>query len=131
MHAGDLLTPGDRAAIERAVRNADYSSGFEFSVYVGASDGDVREHAEALHRRMPEPGRAVLVLVDPVVRQLEIVTGAEVRRQLDDAEVGLAALSMQTAFAAGDFAGGIASGLQQLADHARRPPTLHTDWHTD
>jgi uncharacterized membrane protein YgcG len=125
--AGELLTPGDRAAIERAVRNAEVSCGFDFSVYVGASDGDARSHAERLHSQLPQPSRAVLVLVDPVARLLEIVTGSEVRLQLDDAEAGLAALSMQTAFAAGDFAGGIATGLQQLADHARRPPMLHME----
>jgi uncharacterized membrane protein YgcG len=127
VHAGDLLTPSDRAAIERAVHNAETSCGFDFSVYVGSSDGDAREHAESLHAQLVEPSRSVLVLVDPVARQLEIVTGATVRRLLDDAEVGLAALSMQTAFAAGDFAGGITTGLQQLADHARRPPMLHMD----
>jgi uncharacterized membrane protein YgcG len=125
--AGELLTPTDRAVIERAMRNAESSCGFDFSVYVGSADGDVREHAERLHSQLSEPSRSVLVLVDPVARQLEIVTGSAVRRQLDDAEVGLAALSMQTAFAAGDFAGGIATGVQQLADHARRPPTLHMD----
>jgi len=125
--AGELLTPTDRATIRRAVRNAETSSGFEFSVYVGSSDGEPRAHAEGLHAQLAQPERAVLVLVDPVARLLEIVTGSHVRRQLDDAEVGLAALSMQTAFAAGDFAGGISGGLQQLADHARRPPMLHTD----
>jgi uncharacterized membrane protein YgcG len=126
--AGELLTPGDRLAIERAVRNAEGSSGFDFSVYVGTSDGDdARARAEELHAQLPRASRAVLVLVDPVARQLEIVTGSDVRRRLDDAEVGLAALSMQTAFAAGDFAGGITTGLQQLADHARRPPMLHAD----
>lgn len=127
MHAGELLTPTDRAGIERAVRNAEVSCGFDFSVYVGSADGEVREHAERLHSQLADPSRSVLVLVDPVARQLEIVTGWTVRRQLDDAEVGLAALSMQTAFAAGDFAGGIATGVQQLADHARRPPMLHMD----
>ncbi len=127
MHAGELLTPTDRAGIERAVRNAEVSCGFAFSVYVGSADGEVREHAERLHSQLADPSRSVLVLVDPVARQLEIVTGWTVRRQLDDAEVGLAALSMQTAFAAGDFAGGIATGVQQLADHARRPPMLHMD----
>ena len=127
MPAGELLTPSDRFGIERAVRNAEMSGGFDFSVYVGSADGDAREHAERLHSQLSEPHRSVLVLVDPVARQLEIVTGSVVRRQLDDAEVGLAALSMQTAFAAGDFAGGIATGVQQLADHARRPPMLHMD----
>ena len=127
MHAGELLTPSDRVAIERAVRHAENSCGFDFSVYVGSADGDPRVHAERVHSQLPEPTRSVLVLVDPVARQLEIVTGSHVRRQLDDAEVGLAALSMQTAFAAGDFAGGITTGVQQLADHARRPPMLHMD----
>jgi hypothetical protein len=127
VHAGELLTPSDQAAIERAVRNAETSSGFGFSVYIGSADGPTRTHAEGLHAQLAAPRRSVLVFVDPVARQLEVVTGAEVRRQLDDAEVGLAALSMQTAFAAGDFAGGIATGLLQLADHARRPPILHAD----
>jgi uncharacterized membrane protein YgcG len=62
-----------------------------------------------------------------VARRLEIVTGAGVRRSLEDSEVGLAALAMQTSFAAGDFVGGITQGLQQLAEHARRPRTLHFD----
>jgi uncharacterized membrane protein YgcG len=127
VHAGELLTPSDRLAIDRAVRNAEVSCGFDFAVYVGASEGDARAHAERLHAQLSDPRRAVLVFVDPVARLLEIVTGAEVRRQLDDAEAALAALNMQTAFAAGDFAGGIATGLQQLADHARRPPLLHHD----
>lgn len=125
MPAGELLRPTDRLAIDRAVRNAERACGYAFSVYVGASDGDARKHAEGLHARMPEPARSVLILVDPVARLLEIVTGAHVRRTLDDAEAGLAALNMQTAFAAGDFTGGIATGLQILADHARRPPLLH------
>lgn len=126
--AGDeLLTSADRATIERAVRNAETSCGFGFSVYLGACEGDSRAYAESLHARLPDSPRSVLVLVDPVARVLEIVTGSHVRRHLDDAEVGLAALNMQTSFAAGDFAGGIATGVQQLADHARRPPMLHID----
>ena len=55
------------------------------------------------------------------------MTGAQARRILDDATCGLAALTMQTAFAAGDLAGGIVRGLHQLGDHARQPDTLHTD----
>jgi uncharacterized membrane protein YgcG len=58
---------------------------------------------------------------------LEIVTGAEVRRELDDNEVSLAAMSMQSAFSAGDLVGGIRQGLQMLAEHARRPPMLHAE----
>jgi len=48
-----------------------------------------------------------------------------VRRDLDDSEVRLAALSMQTAFAAGDLVGGIKQGVLMLAEHARKPRMLH------
>ena len=41
------------------------------------------------------------------------------------AEVELAVLTMKTAFAAGDLVGGITRGVQQLAEHARRPQVRH------
>ena len=69
----------------------------------------------------------MLVMVDPAARIVEIVTGAEVRRDLEDGEVRLAVLSMQTAFAAGDLVGGITQGVMMLADHARRPRMLHAE----
>jgi uncharacterized membrane protein YgcG len=65
------------------------------------------------------------VLVDPAARLLEIVTGLEAHRVLDDAQVKLASLTMQTAFAEGDLAGGITRGVLQLAEHARRPMLRH------
>ncbi len=127
MRAGDFFTPEDRQAIERAIGTAETVSGFDFSVFVGATTGDARQFAERLHGELGDPARSVLILVDPVARVLEVVTGAEVRRSLDDGEVGLAALAMQTSFAAGDFVGGLSAGLQQLGEHARRPQMLHTD----
>jgi len=125
--AGEFFTPTDRQLIERAIRNAESVSGFDFSVFVGASVGEPRRFAEQLHAQLDDPVHGVLVLVDPVTRVLEIVTGSAVRRSLDDGEVGLAALSMQTAFAVGDFVSGITTGVQQLGEHARRPQMLHTD----
>ena len=127
MPAGELLTTNDRRAIARAVRNAEAQSGRAFAVCIEEAPDDSRAHAERLHERMERPAESVLVLVDPVARRLEIVTGSQVRRVLDDSEVALAALAMQTSFAAGDFVGGLSQGLQQLAEHARRPPTLHYD----
>jgi hypothetical protein len=35
-------------------------------------------------------------------------------------------MSMTSAFAAGNLAGGIAQGLQVLGEHARHPQSLHT-----
>jgi uncharacterized membrane protein YgcG len=123
--SGDAFTSSQRHEIDKAIRDAETMCRFEFSVFVGASEGETRPFAERLHASLVAPARSVLVLVDPAARIVEIVTGAEARRSLDDAEVRLAALSMQTAFAAGDLVGGIKNGVLQLAEHARRPRLLH------
>lgn len=124
---GEAFTASARAEIDKAIRQAETMCRYEFSVFVGASEGETRPFAERLHAALVAPARSVLVLVDPAARIVEVVTGAEARRVLDDAEVKLATLSMQTAFAAGDLVGGIKAGLIQLADHARRPQLLHHD----
>ena len=64
-------------------------------------------------------------MVDPGVRLLEVVTGSQAHEQLDAHQVELAVLTMKSAFAAGDLVGGITRGVQQLAQHAQRPPILH------
>ncbi len=125
--AGDAFSTTERSEIDRAIRLAETQSRFEFSVYVGASDGETRPFAERLHAALALPDRSVMILVDPAARIVEIVTGKEARRVLDDAEVALAALSMRTSFAAGDLVGGIVAGVSQLAEHARRPTMLHND----
>lgn len=127
MPAGEAFTPDQRRGIDRAIRSAQDASGYTFSVYVGASEGEPRAYAHHLHGQLAYPAASVLVLVDPSARALEIVTGARVRRDLDDAEAALVALSMQQSFAAGDLSGGITSGVYQLGEHARRPASLHTD----
>lgn len=125
--AGDTFTARERADVDRAIRDAETVSRFEFSVYVGPSEGESRPFAERLHAKLTAPERSVLLMVDPVARRLEIVTGSEVRRDLDDSEVHLAALTMQTAFEAGDLVGGITQGLLMLAEHARTPQMRHAE----
>ncbi len=127
MAAGDAFSPGQRHEIDKAIRDAETLSRIEFSVYVGRSDGETRPFAERLHAALVAPARSVLVLVDPAAHLLEIVTGTEAHRVLDDAEVKLAALTMQSAFAAGDLVGGIVRGVHQLAEHARRPQLRHSE----
>lgn len=127
MSAGDAFSAAERSEIDKSIRRAETMCRFEFSVYVGASDGETRPFAERLHAALVAPGRSVLVLVDPAARIVEIVTGVEARRVLDDAEVALAALTMRTAFAAGDLVGGITAGVNQLAEHARRPSLQRND----
>jgi uncharacterized membrane protein YgcG len=124
--AGEL-TPGDRVALEGAIRRAEQLSRCEFSVFVGRSVGDARAFATSLHNSLVAPARSVLVMVDPGAKALEIVTGADVRQRLSDQEVELAAVSMRSDFAAGDMVGGLRKGIEMLAEHARPPRTLHAD----
>jgi hypothetical protein len=125
--AGEAFTARERYDIDKAIRDAETVSRYEFSVFVGSSEGETRPFAERLHAALTAPERSVLVMVDPSARILEVVTGSEVRRDLEDGEVHLAALTMQTAFAAGDLVGGITRGLMMLAEHARKPRMLHAD----
>jgi len=122
--AGDAFSAGQRAEIDKAIRDETLSR-LEFSVYVGRSEGETRPFAERLHATLAAPERSVLVLVDPAAKLLEVVTGQEARRVLDDAEVRLAVLTMESAFAAGDLVGGISRGLLQLAEHAQSPRLRH------
>lgn len=123
--AGRSLSPADQERIKRAIRNAETSSGLTFSVMVGSSEEDPRRYAERLHGGLDDPDRSVLVLCAPAARVLEIVTGTEARRTLDDVECALAAASMQSSFSGGDIIGGLVTGIQQMGEAARVPRTLH------
>ncbi|MEH1013616.1 DUF5130 family protein [Micromonospora sp. CPCC 206060] len=104
--------------IDEALRIADQGTGLVFSVFVGGLDEPTRAHAERLHSQLAEPSRSVLIAISPNQRQLEIITGKEARKRIPDTYAKLAALSMVAAFGGGDLAGGIISGLDQLASHA-------------
>ena len=121
------LTDRQRAEIDRAIRAAEQTCRFEFSVFRGIAHGAPRSYAESLHGALVAPDRSVLVLVDPTVRALEVVTGAEVRRHLTDREVELAVLAMQSAFAEGDEVGGLKRGIAMLAEHAVPQQMLHAE----
>ncbi len=128
MSRGEAFTADQRREIDKAVDEADRISGREFSVYVGpSSEGDSRRAAEMMHARLPRPGNSILIYVDPVQRALEVVTGASARRSLTNRQVALAALTMQSAFAAGDLARGLRAGIMQLAQLAVPVTSLHTD----
>jgi hypothetical protein len=106
--------------LDEALRVADQQTGLTFSVYIGELDAPIREHAERLHKQIQDPDRAILIAVSPNQRKLEIVTGNEVRKRITDRYAKLAGLSMAAAFAGGDLAGGVLSGIDQLASHAGR-----------
>ena len=119
------LRDSDRHEIDKAIRAAEQASRFEFSVFVGRAEGTPRGFAERLHGASVAPDRSVLLMVDPRARLIEVVTGAVVRRALDDHAVELAVLQMRSAFAEDDLVGGLIRGIAQLADHARAPETRH------
>jgi len=106
--------------LDEAMRLADQSTGLVFSIYVGGLDEPSREHAKKLHSELGDPAKSVLIAVSPNDRVLEIITGATARKRLPDRACKLAALSMVASFGGGDLAGGLVSGLAQLADHAGR-----------
>lgn len=125
MPSTDGFSARQRTQVDRAIRAAETVSRYEFSVYVGPTEGEPRAFATALHAALKTPSRSVLVMVDPQRRVLEVVTGEVVRRDLHDDAVRLAVVAMQSAFAEGDLVDGITRGLAQLADAARQPRSLH------
>lgn len=125
MPAGEAFSRAQLDRLTRAQRNAEAASGLKFSLFVGVSEEDSRAYAERLHGALDDPGHSVLVMCDPGFHALEIITGAQARRTLDDVECRLAAASMQTSFVAGDIVGGLVNGIQQLGEAAREPRTLH------
>jgi hypothetical protein len=119
------LTTRQLLRVDEALRLADRSTGLTFGVYVGELEEPARAHADKLHGQLADPDQSVLLAISPNQRQLEIVTGALVRRRLPDRDCKLAAMSMAAAFGGGDLAGGIVSGLAQLAEHAGKPYISH------
>jgi hypothetical protein len=116
---GPFTTP-QLLRLAHALKLADESTGLTFSVYVGELEAPVRGHAEKLHGQLAEPEVSVLVAVSPNQRVLEIVTGEIARRRILDRSAKLAALSMSASFSGGDLAGGLVTGLAQLAEAAGR-----------
>lgn len=132
------LSPAQQQRIDHAVTQCRQQNGLDVSVVVGdlgvTDPSRFREAAETLHAALgAERSRsAVLVVVAPGQRRVEIVTGPAARRRVPDRGAALAVLSMSTAFTGGDLAGGIVDGLRQIADAAGKreaipaPPSAHS-----
>ncbi len=129
MAAGEGLAPAQQERIDTAIQLVRRQNGLDVSVLVGdlALDdlSQFRSAAERLHAALGERSRsAVLIVVAPGQRRVEIVTGPGVRRRVPDRACALALLSMTTAFSGGDLAGGIQDGIRQIADAAGRREAL-------
>ncbi|MCW2614085.1 MAG: uncharacterized protein JWN08_1079 [Frankiales bacterium] len=132
MAAGDGLTPRQQERIEQVVESARKENGLDVSVLVGDLELDdlsqFRAASERLHAALGSRTRsAVLLVVAPGQRRVEIVTGPEVRRRVPDRVSALAVLAMTSAFRGGDLAGGIVDAVRQIADSAGRRGPLALD----
>lgn len=128
MPAGDAFSGRQLESIERALRQAEQTSGLRYSVFVGDTDSDPRAAGRRLLGALDAAADThVVVVVDPTHRDLAILAGTRAAYHLDDRATALAAMSMTSSFQAGDLTGGIVDGLRTLAEHARQPRTLHFD----
>jgi uncharacterized membrane protein YgcG len=123
--AGDGLTPRQQERIEQAVETARRENGLDISVLVGDLEledlSQFRAACERLHAALGErSASAVLFVVAPGQRRVEVVTGPAVRRRVPDRVSALAVLSMTSAFRGGDLTGGIVDAVRQVADAAGR-----------
>jgi uncharacterized membrane protein YgcG len=126
---GDGLDPRQQERIEKAVERVRAENGLDVSVLLGDLELDdltqFRAAAERLHAALGERSpSAVLVVVAPGQRRVEIVTGPQVRRRVPDRVCALAVLGMTSTFRGGDLVGGIVDALRQIADAAGRRPVL-------
>jgi uncharacterized membrane protein YgcG len=125
----DGLSVSQQERIEHAVSLCRSQNGLDVSVLVGDLDladlSEFRAGAERLHAALGERGHsAVLFVVAPGQRKVEIVTGPAARRRVPDRVAALAVLAMTTSFAGGDLAGGIIDALRQIAEAAGRRPAI-------
>jgi uncharacterized membrane protein YgcG len=116
---GKPLSERQRRRIARAVAAAEQWTGLQLCVYLGPTEDDPLAHAHALMDRLGLTAQpAVLLLVAPQERRLEIVTSPAAARRIPDHAARLAALAMSASFAVGDITGGITEGIRQLAQAA-------------
>ena len=133
MAAGSGLTVRQQERVEEAVETARTENGLDLSVLVGDLEledlSQFRAASERLHAALGERSpSAVLLVVAPGQRKVEIVTGPAVRRRVPDRVSALAVLSMTSAFRGGDLTGGIIDAVRQIADAAgRRAPLSIAD----
>ena len=116
--AGEVRPPTVRQEkqVRRAVDAAEKQTGLQICVYLGPAAEDARADAErmfveaGLHTRP-----AVLVLVAPQVRRVEIVTAPEARERVSDEAAHEAVELMTKRFADGDLVRGLIAGVEHIA----------------
>jgi uncharacterized membrane protein YgcG len=106
---------GRRGRVEAAVHAAEEATGLQITVYLGPVEGDPRAHAEQLFLAGGAATRpAILILVAPAARRVEVVTAPSVRRRVPDDACASAVDTMVEHFRDGDIDSGIVAGLEHL-----------------
>lgn len=121
MVAGELkpLSRRQRRHLEGVVHRAEATTGLQICVYIGPADEDSRAHAESMFQSAGLHTRpAVLVLVAPNVRRVEIVTAPDVKERISDDAAGRAVSAMTERFSRGELAHGLEAGVTALAEAA-------------
>jgi uncharacterized membrane protein YgcG len=119
--AGKDLKPlsiRQRRRVERAVDEAENLTGLQLCIYLGSVEGetDLRTHAENVFVNAGMHARpAVLLLVAPPQRKVEVVTAPAVRERIPDDAAGEAVTAMVERFRDGDLSGGLIAGIEHLA----------------
>lgn len=109
------LTRGQHRRVVRAVKHAERTTGAEFCVYVGAAGEEPRTHAEVMFATSGLHTRpAILLLVAPDARRVEVVTSPEIRQRVSDQACADAVVAMTGHFARADITGGIVVGIRRL-----------------
>ena len=105
--------------LDDALTLAGQQSGLLFTLWVGELGGRSRERAEELHASLGDTAAgAIVVAVSPGERVVEVITGDESHRRIDDRGAKLAVMSMVASFKESDLVGGLVEGLAMLADQA-------------
>ena len=108
-----------RKRVARAVDESEEVTGIQICVYLGSVEGDARANAEAMFAAAGlQTKPAVLLLVAPNQRRVEVVTAPDVTDRLPDEACARCIDVMTPRFASGDLAGGLVEGVRRLAAEA-------------
>jgi uncharacterized membrane protein YgcG len=108
----------DRGRVHRAVTAAGDATGLEICVYLARpGEGSPRDQAERTFAALGLAERpAVLVLVAPRARRVEVVTAPAARDRLPDEACARAVDAMTDAFARRRLGAGIEAGMRAIVE---------------
>lgn len=110
----------DKDRVNAAVADAENVTGFEICVVVGDKNHrDPRQSAERIFRSIGLHDRpAVMIVVVPTERTLELVTAAEINPRLNDSVCDEIVRSMSQTIATSGLTDGLVVGIKAIQDRA-------------